>query len=344
MGLVLSKMSIISQGSSDLTRLNEDASYLCGSSDDLYLLVIDGVSVRLRTVTFDHFIRLHGENATAASYAAQSTRETITSAIASSMRSSIKPSPMSLLLAANATLQRQVEEVFGGITSDAILRVEPHLDILREDPRLIRLLLPACVATIVHVNLAISMLEFAHVGDTALFVKYTDGSISQITSDNMASHDRAALSKAIRKQQADANLHIIDLLSDEEIHFHNHHNGLFHNFVDEAGKTDPSVGVGAINGLPELVDYVQQGTLTLNNVSSLLVCSDGFIWPSIWNESETERVDRLQQMWQVITQESIGHYVKRLRATEAQDHQLDMYPRFKIHDDATGIYVEVEHE
>lgn len=344
MGVIISALSGASQGSPDLSRINEDRYFFCGTSDDVYLLVIDGASVRVNTSTLDRAVAASSESATAASYAASLTRDTIASAIASSLGESVKPSPTSLLLTANAALRARVETIFGGITSDAVLASEPQLDILREDPRLIRLALPVCVATVAHVNLAASELRFAHVGDTALFIQHADGSIANVTSDNMEAHDRKALSLARSKQQVSKDLHISDLIDDEEVQYLNRQSGLYHNYVDEMGRTDLTRGVGAINGLPELVEYIQQGVLDLSDVRSLLVCSDGFVWPSDWDEPEAQRADRLQRMWQVIAHAGLEEYVRRLRALETQDGQLDTYPRFKLHDDATAVYLELQHE
>ncbi len=49
-------------------------------------------------------------------------------------------------------------------------------------------------------------------------------------------------------------------------------------------------------------------------------------------------------MWQLLADEGVGGYLNRLRAAKSEDAQLDTYPRFKVHDDATGIYVEIQHE
>lgn len=344
MGAFMSALSAISQGTPEANRINEDAYYFSGTPDGLYLVVIDGASVRVNTATLERAITAPSGDATAASYAARLTRDTIASVLASSMTNSALPTPSSLLLAANAELRARVETIFGGLSSDAVLAVEPQLDILREDPRLIRLLLPVCVASVVHVDLAASALHYAHAGDTALLVQHADGSVVHVTGDNMEAHDRTALRPAKRKQQSDTRLHIADLLSDEEVLSLNRENGLYHNYVDELGKPDLTVGVGVIDGLPELGEYIQQGTLNLSDIRGLLACSDGFLWPAVWDESETEQSARLQQMWEMIAHDGLGGYVRRLRALEIQDRQLDMYPRFKLHDDATAIHVELQHE
>lgn len=344
MGLILSRLSAISKASPHSTRVNEDAYYFCGRNDDFYLLVIDGAATRVRTATIDRLAKSYRNDATAASYAAELTRGTIAAMISSSLVNDVRPSLASLLLAANSALNAQLKQVLLEVTSDGVLRVESHLGILREDPRLIRLVLPVCVATIAYVDLTTSTLRFAHAGDTALFIKYVDGSLVRVTTDNMEVHERQALGIARSSRQSNQRVHISDLIGDEEIESLNRRNGLYHNYVDERGKTNSSIGVGVINGLPELTHYIQEDSLELNDVQGLLACTDGFIWPSAWDESEEQRVARLQRMWQSVARDGLASYVMSLRAIEATDPHLDNYPRFKLHDDATAIYTELIHE
>jgi hypothetical protein len=337
MSRLLARVSSASEGTPDLSRVNEDRCYFCGSNDDLYILVVDGASVRINTSTLDCFVGAFGADTTAASYAAQITRNTIARAISTEA----SPSPRSLLLAANAALRSNMEAVYGGLTSEAVLRAEPGLEVVREDPRMIRLVLPVCVATIAHLDLNIATLEFAQAGDTALFVRHADDTAIRVTGETMQGHDRIALRLAKDKQSIRADTHIAAIVRDEQVLSLNRRNGLFHNYVDESGRADRSIGVGVINGLPELAEYIQEGTLALNGVRAVLACSDGFVWPAVWDESEVEKESRLLHMWQSIEREGLAGYIQALRALEKHDEQFDTYPRFKLHDDASAVYVEL---
>jgi hypothetical protein len=99
------------------------------------------------------------------------------------------------------------------------------------------------------------------------------------------------------------------------------------------------VGVGVINGLPQLADYIEAGTAELTQVAGCLVCSDGFIWPAEWDEQPAAAQARWRHMAEVIQQEGMQRYFAQLRAAESADTTLDRYPRFKVHDDATGVLV-----
>ncbi|HEX6818738.1 MAG TPA: hypothetical protein VF120_10215 [Ktedonobacterales bacterium] len=336
MSRLLASVSSLSQGSPDSTRLNEDACYFSGTGDELYLLVADGAAVRASTAALDRFLAERGGNQTAASYAARLTCDTAAQLI----DSGVHPSPEALLLAANAALRATVEEIFGGITSDAFRTSAPDLPQLEDDPRLMRLALPICVATAVRIDLTAATLQFAQAGDTALFVRRADDLVSHIAGGT-GERDHFALGVAWAKQQANPGSHVVDFLQDSETLGRNRYNGIYHNYVDANGNIDRSVGIGVINGLPQLSEYIHRGSVDLGDMKSVLVCSDGFIWPSNWDETPSQAEQRRQRMGQLLAEEGLAGYFRHLRAVESADAQLDTYPRFKVHDDATAIYVEL---
>lgn len=338
MSRLLASIASVSQGTPDATRLNEDTCYFSGTGDELYLLVADGASVRASTAALTRFLAERAGADTAASYAARLTRATVARRIGSGNH----PSPDALLLAANTALRATVEEIFGGITGDAFRVSAPDLRLLDDDPRLLRLALPVCVATAVRIDLDAATLSFAQAGDTALFIRHESGAVSCVAGGNRA-RERTALGIARAKQQAVPGSHVADFLQDAETLERNRYNGIYHNYVDANGHIDRSVGVGVINGLPQLAEYIEQGSLDLDDVRGVLVCSDGFIWPSPWDETPSGAEARVQRMGQVLADEGVEGYVRRLRAVERADVQLDSCPRFKVHDDATAIYVELRH-
>ena len=104
--------------------------------------------------------------------------------------------------------------------------------------------------------------------------------MSSPTGDQMGSHDAEALKLARRIQAERGAAHLADVLDDPRVLEFNWRNGLYHNYVDVDGHVDRSMGVGIINGLPQLEAYLQQETLGLTDVCGVLVCSDGFPWPA----------------------------------------------------------------
>jgi hypothetical protein len=49
-------------------------------------------------------------------------------------------------------------------------------------------------------------------------------------------------------------------------------------------------------------------------------------------------------MWQYIRQHGGQRYLKALRAEERADPDREKYPRFKLHDDATGLVLYLRDE
>src|SRR5690606_11381520 len=138
-----------------------------------------------------------------------------------------------------------------------------------------RLMLPACVTTVVRLSMTQNKVCYAHAGDTSLITRYKDGTVQQLTRDEMGLYDAKALqvAKEIRTETRVPNLS--DVVKDERVVAVNMHNGIYHNYVDESGNTDPEIGVGVVNGLLELEDYVDTGEFNTENIASLILCTDG---------------------------------------------------------------------
>lgn len=303
-------------------RLNEDACLVHSTPDYALLAVIDGAAQRLPSRALQ---ALYDPAGTAARFAAQLTRDVFAQAHALS--------PRALLLRANALLREKLETIYFPLTAETLLRHEPDLAPLREDPRLLRLLLPVAVVTAAKVIFATQTVEVAHAGDTAMFAFCDDGSTQELTDDQMGRYDDTAveLAKSIQREQGAA--HLSDVVQDERMRRVNQHNGIYHNFVDEAGTPDPARGVGVINGLPELASYIQDIRFSLDRVTGLLLCSDGFLWHDLPTRQQTMR-EQIQRV-------GLSGYVQALRDLERADAGLDRYPRLKLHDDATAVYMEL---
>ncbi len=331
-----SRLSTICEAAPIPGSVNEDACSIWSDGEKITVLVVDGVKQRITGTKLQQLITAYDDCATGASYVAHLTRS-----ITAIQALDDKPLPLQeLLLQANTALRSQLEYIYGELTANAWLKAEPQLSFFNEDPRLIRVALPAGVATIARVDLVTRRLEFAHAGDTALFLFYQDGRIVQKTDDQMIKHDMQVFELA-RTIQSEKGIPFSQALKDERVKEMNLYNGIYHNYVDHNRQVDTKVGIGVIDGLPQLAAYIQQGTVDLNDVTSVLICSDGLIWPAGWNESNDERIVRLQRMRKQIEQLNLSGYLAELRNAEQADTTCDLYPRFKKHDDATGIYLEL---
>lgn len=313
-------------------RVNEDACYFVTNTDESLAVVIDGASQRIKLPQLDTLIDAAGlpANATAAAFVATQTRNFIAG--------NTHLPPEELIIGANDHLRARLETVINPLSAAAIAALLPeYADMLWDDPRLLRLMLPACVVTVARINHAENTLDFAHIGDTALIAFYESGEVEQVTADQMDRHDRDALKLALNVQAEAGAAHLSDVLDHPRVATKNEGNGIYHNYVDDNGATDQRLGVGVIDGLPEISAYIQTGQLSLDGVESLLLCSDGFPLPAPLDESDTQRTQRLKDMHRHISQHGLRDYVDHLRQVEADDWHRDAFPRFKVHDDATGL-------
>ncbi len=326
------KITIVHEAAPIADRLNEDACGVYSDGDSVALFVADGASQRLKTARTSALYA--GAGGSAGRFAAQTMH--------TAFRADSSASPRDMILRANAMLRDGLHSVYGDLSASALLQHEPALAaVLEEDPRLLRLALPVCVVTAARIDLRRRQLEYGHAGDTALFLFYADGRVVCLTDDQMGNHDAAALALARQIQLEQGAAHLADVLDDPRVQDLNRRNGLYHNYVDARGNTDRSVGVGVVNGLPHLEAYLQQDRVDLSEVRAVLVCSDGFPWPAPLDETDAARAARYETMRMRIQDDGLHGYYRVLRTAQRGDSGRDRYPRFKVQDDCTGIYVEL---
>lgn len=318
-------------------RASEDTFFTSTNGDYIVALVADGAPQRVHTT---HKLRLlldrYGEGTTPGRCAALITRDVTSQTLSAGLNVSLTDA----VLAANAHLRAGLEDIYGSLTADAVYQHEPELHLLLDDPRLLRLILPVCCVTVTRVDLQAGRLEYAHGGDTALFLFYRDGGVVRATRDQMVQHDGRAVQAAQAIQAETGAAHLADVVMDERVREINIANGIYHNYEDESGKADAAVGVGVINGLPMLAAYLETGSVPAADLSGFLVCSDGFPLHSPANADTSAEVEHMQSMRKTIEAKGLAGYLADLRAAEYADAGLDAYPRLGQHDDATAVYVE----
>ncbi|GAB4315505.1 MAG: hypothetical protein Kow00117_07490 [Phototrophicales bacterium] len=292
-------------------RINEDALFYANDGRFITMAVIDGVTDRV--VSCRNWGALDGDiDLTGAAFAASVVRDSIISLLNESWVMN------NILLSCNRRLRMFARDVYGDFTPQAIFEAEPGLAPYADDPRYFRLVLPACVVTIARVDLQQRLLDYAHVGDTELVIFTQDGRVESITQTIPPRWEQGL----IDAQDADP-----------IIRKHKQH-GLLHNYTDPQGNTDPNIGIGVLNGMEELADYVQSSQISLDGVTDVILCSDGFLLPP-------ETPNRLSLMAEWVDQRGIQAYLHHLRTLEQQDSERKHYPRPKIHDDATAIHLKL---
>lgn len=314
------RLEALSCGTPARDRRNEDSYFLADNGDVIVAAAIDGVTDRVVSQAQARHLASYGLNGSA--FAAMLTRQAI--ARASWWDAAVTLRRM--LLQANTELADWLRQVYGFFVPDMVFEQEPPLTPYRDDPRYLRLVLPACVVTLARLDLRGATLEFAHLGDTELLLFHDDGTVTRA-----AVQPRPNAARAVG-------------LPDHPDPVVNKYRrvGLAHNFVDRDGQTDPTAGIGVINGLPEAADYLLAGSVDLENVAAVLLCSDGFLWPAPAEADDATAAARLDHMRDLIDAQGLRGYLDALRGEEADDPDRSRYPRPKRHDDATAVLIRLD--
>lgn len=319
--------------------LTEDASYAGLYEHQVVMVVADGAPQRLQPVAsmqplLARFAPRFGAEVTPSGIASRLVCATVAECLAR------EPSfPLGeAIRQANQRLGDALRDIYGDLEAETLLRHEPAFTILAEDARYRRLLLPACTYTAVRINLSEQTFEVAHGADSALFVFWEDGSVEQVTPDQMRPHDDAFRQLWLETGDQPAEHPFFRALGDNAARELNRRNGLFHNYVDAQGQPDPAVGVSVVNGLPEIEHYMFQVRRPLAGARALLVTSDGVFWPAPPDETAEATHNRLHTMRQRIEQDGLAGYIAALRAEE-QRLMASGVPY--THDDATAVFTQL---
>jgi hypothetical protein len=335
-------LEIVCQGAPG--RQNEDtwlAMQAGPSGEQIVIAAIDGATTRLTPPPLQRRLDAQPEKPTPAAYAARLTRDSLARQIGTSMPAELR----TLLLEANADLGRDLMRLFGALTLDAMGFPEEVYTPLADDPRMVRLGLPASVVTLAEYDPASRTLRYAHAGDGLLLVVYRDGRVSVPTHADGSGTDHALKQTALQMHDYYPDLSFRELVELPEVQHRNLTDALYHNYVDEHGLPQPSRGVGVIDGLPELRYFIRAGQVALDDAVLACVMTDGLEWPASAQESFADDPaevaelceQRYRFMGEQIGTHGLAGYLDRLREAETGDPDHERYPRMKTHDDATGV-------
>jgi hypothetical protein len=329
-------LEIICQRAPDQPHRGNEDTFVAVQRDDAqprYILAaIDGATTRAHFAPLTRYLELYRDGITPAALAAGLTRDSILAHIATGI-----VNPRELLLTANQSLRVLLENVSPSIFDyQKILEIEPQHTAILDDPRKIRLFLPSAVVTLVTVDTARQTLNYAHLGDTQLMLYYQDGRVEVPTYHGAETLKNNALPQALELVRTEG-ISMIEAVSRAEIIALDRDARLRHNYVDAQGRVVLEKGDGVIDGLPEMADYIQEGEYSLAGIEFLAVMSDGFEFPSPLEETWEATQTRFLRMAQHIHQKGAWDYLQLLRDEECADSTHEKYPRFKHHDDATGI-------
>ncbi|NLX08596.1 MAG: hypothetical protein GXY36_02980 [Chloroflexi bacterium] len=324
-------------------RLNEDTWLVMQAGplgERIVFAAIDGATTRLTPPALQRYLDSHAMPLTPAAFSARVVRDALARHIAEGMF----PDLRTLLLEANADLGRALIGIFGALSLEGMEFPPEVYATLRNDPRLVRLGLPASVITLAEYDPAARTIRFAHAGDTLLLVAYQDGRVAVPTHPDDPA-DSALKHAARQLRQIHPHLPFRELIRQPEVRKLNLNSGLRHNYVDEHGLPQPTQGIGVMDGLPELRYFIKTGKIAADDVAFVCAMTDGLEWhPSageVFAEHPDEAAELMQQrrafMVDQIDRLGLAGYLELLRQAEAEDADHEQFPRMKTHDDATGV-------
>lgn len=315
----------------------EDAGWGCVYEHSATMVVADGASVRLSPIKslqpmLDKYAPQYTSQVTPSGVASRLIRDTV-----AQLAGSFPLIPLDeMILQANQRLADELTAIYGELSAAAILKHEPHLTLLEEEARYLRLALPVSTYAVARADWHANTLEVVQGADAAVFILYQDGRCLQITPDQMAQHDEAARKNLVGQPDAPAQHPFFRQMGDNRSSEVNRLNGIYHNYVGPDGEIDQSLGVSVVDGLPQIANYMFQTQISLDGIQAVLVTSDGMFWPSPLDETPDAASQRIQAMGERITRDGIEGYLHALRAEETHLRESGIDPHQK-HDDATGL-------
>jgi len=105
--------------------------------------------------------------------------------------------------------------------------------------------------------------------------------------------------------------------------------------LDDARKQreEANIGYGALNGDALLKDHIRIITLPLDNIATILLLTDGMFLP----KADPDAEEKWSEYATYYQQSGLIGLFEVVRSTEKDDPTLTKYPRFKLHDDSSGI-------
>ncbi|MBP1995556.1 protein phosphatase 2C domain-containing protein [Paenibacillus eucommiae] len=172
-------------------------------------------------------------------------------------------------------------------------------------------------------------IDYAQVGDCMITAVYNDGTIRLVTHDQVAHIDRKSkliweegIRKGITKRED-----LWELVKPT--------------IVQNKSSMNTMGGYSVMSGEPELANFIEYGRINRNQLKALLIVTDGlFLHPESGNESR----DMMKELTQRIAGSTLKDYSEWLFNLEFEDKDCQRYPRFKVSDDKSGIWIQFEQQ
>jgi len=171
------------------------------------------------------------------------------------------------------------------------------------------------------VRLGGDRLEYCQTGDALILLIHHDGSYRMVTPDIDIDRETLCLWQACQKPES-ATIH--DLLAEQ---------------IQQV-RLQMNISYGVLNGEPEALNFLRHGYEELDDVSDILLFTDGLFLPRA-NPLEDSDWDSFVELYRQGGLQAIHDQVRRLQRT---DPDLKKYPRFKVHDDIAAVAIGLNHQ
>ncbi|WP_282937884.1 protein phosphatase 2C domain-containing protein [Paenibacillus sp. RC67] len=175
-----------------------------------------------------------------------------------------------------------------------------------------------------------SYIDFAQVGDCMITALYKDGSVRTLSRDQVAHIDfisKSILEEGIR-QGITKREQLVELARPV--------------ILGNKAKMNTPDGYSVLSGEPELADFIEYGRINRIQLKALLLVTDG-LFPQAAPEAKANKTyDAMGDLTLQIADQSLAGYADKLILLEREDKDCLRYPRFKVSDDKTGIWIQFE--
>ncbi len=176
-------------------------------------------------------------------------------------------------------------------------------------------------------NINSTQMEIFTLGDCTAVVRKLDNSLEEIHTEALTILDSETISLA-KKRADENNISMIEALSTDEVKDRIKHVRSLKNTEDGYQTCDPN-GMGVKNAESRYFD--------LNQIHSFLLMTDGFAELV----TTVKAFETYNDLILSIQSNNLKDHIDILLEKQNEDPTLDKYPRFKMTDDSTAIYVEI---
>ncbi|WP_238590899.1 protein phosphatase 2C domain-containing protein [Paenibacillus beijingensis] len=168
-------------------------------------------------------------------------------------------------------------------------------------------------------------IEYVQAGDCMIIAFYTDGNIRVLTRDQVEAIDK----RSMKAWQDGASQGIT---SREQLW-----EKVKPTILQNKYGMNTLDGYSVLSGEPELAELLEYGRINRIRLRSLLMITDGLFLP---REKDDAPRSEMELLGRRIEEDGLSAYAHWLLETERQDPECRKYPRFKVSDDKTGIYID----